>query len=54
MSKQEAIKVLDMFLHKQCDLSRTEFAYTQSEIWKAVYIAKEELEHSIVAEDDCK
>lgn len=43
-SKQYALKVLEMFLHKQCDLKRTEFAYTQEEVWKAVKMATEALE----------
>jgi len=30
MTIEEAIKVLDMFLHKQCDLERTASAYDQT------------------------
>ena len=43
MTNEEAIAILEMFLHKQCSLSRTEFAYTQSEVWGAVDMATEAL-----------
>lgn len=45
--KQYALKVLEMFLHKQCDLKRTEASYSQSEVWNAVNMAKEALEKQI-------
>lgn len=41
---KETIEILEMFLHKQCDLARTEFAYSQSEVWEAVKISKNALE----------
>jgi hypothetical protein len=44
MTREEAIKVLEMFLHKQCDLKRTEFAYDQNTVWEAVNMASEALE----------
>ena len=47
MTRVEAIKILEMFLHKQCDLERTNFAYTQSEVWNAVKMASEALEKQI-------
>ena len=42
--KQYALEVLDMFLHKQCDLERTKFAYSQNEVFEAVKMSKEALE----------
>ena len=45
--KQYALKVLEMFLHKQCDLERTKFAYTQEEVWGSVKMATEALEKQI-------
>ena len=47
MTPQEASKILEMFLHKQCDLKRTEFAYNQLEVWNAVVMASEALEKQI-------
>ena len=44
MTLSEASEILEMFLHKQCDLKSTEFAYSQSEVWKAVEMATEALE----------
>ena len=44
MTREKAIKVLEMFLHKQCDLGRTEFAYDQLTIWDAVKMASDALE----------
>lgn len=44
ITREEAIKILEMFLHKQCDLERTKFAYSQEEIWHAVKMATESLE----------
>lgn len=41
--KQYALEVLDMFLHKQCDLERTKFAYSQNEVFEAVKMSKEGL-----------
>lgn len=43
MTREEAIKVLEMFLHKQCDLERTKFAYDQLTVWDAVNMASEAL-----------
>lgn len=47
MTPQKALEILEMFLHKQCDLQRTEFAYSQNEVWKAVKMASEALEKPI-------
>ena len=47
MTKEEAIKVLEMFLHKQCDLKRTEFAYDANTIWKAVNMATKALNQEL-------
>ncbi len=47
MTPKEADKILEMFLHKQCDLKRTEFAYDQSEVWLAVKTANDALEKQI-------
>lgn len=47
MTPQVASKVLDMFLDKQCDLKRTEFAYSNNEVWAAVNMASEALEKQI-------
>lgn len=47
MTPKEANKILEMFLHKQCDLKRTEFAYDQSEVWLAVKTVKDALEKQI-------
>lgn len=44
MTREEAIEVLAMFLHKQCDLERTEFAYDANTVWHAVYMASNALE----------
>lgn len=54
MDNQQATKILDMFLHKQCDLERTRFAYSQDEIWEAVSLAAKHLNDSnIVRCKDC-
>lgn len=54
MDNQQATKILDMFLHKQCDLERTRFAYSQNEIWEAVSLAAQHLNDSnIVRCKDC-
>ena len=47
MTREEAIKVLEMFLHKQCDLDRTKFAYDSYAVWEAVHMAFEALEHGV-------
>ena len=39
----KAVQILDMFLHKQCDLERTKFAYDANEVWEAVRIARDAL-----------
>ena len=44
MTREEALKVLEMFLHKQCDLKRTEFAYDANTVWDAVNMANIALE----------
>ncbi len=44
MTRGEAIRVLEMFLHKQCDLERTKFAYDTNTVWEAVYTASKALE----------
>lgn len=46
MTREEAIKVLEMFLYKQCDLERTKFAYDQLTVWDAVNMASEALKQS--------
>ena len=43
IGKEDALKVLDMFLCKQCDLERTSFAYDQSTVWGAVKMATDAL-----------
>ena len=43
----EAEKVLEMFLHKQCNLQRTQFAYSQNEVFEAVTMASKALEKQI-------
>lgn len=47
MTPNEANEILEMFLHKQCDLKRTEFAYNQNEVWQAVSMASDALEKQI-------
>lgn len=47
MTAQKALEILEMFLHKQCDLQRTEFAYSQNEVWEAVKIAEDVLEKQL-------
>ena len=47
MTPQKALEILEMFLHKQCDLQRTEFAYSQKEVYMAVSMAKYALEKPI-------
>lgn len=44
MTPQKALEILEMLLHKQCDLQRTEFAYSQNEVYMAVSMAKYALE----------
>lgn len=44
MTPQKALEILEMFLHKQCDLQRTDFAYCQNEVYMAVSMAKFALE----------
>lgn len=44
MTVQEAKKIMEMFLHKQCDIYRTLFAYTDIEIWEAVKMSADALE----------
>lgn len=39
MDTKEALNVLEMFLHKDCSLARTEFVYDQNAIWQAVKMA---------------
>lgn len=51
MTREEALKVLEMFLHKQCDLKRTEFAYDANTVWAAVNLASKVLEQE--SNDDC-
>lgn len=48
MTREEAIKVLEMFLHKQCDLGRTEFAYDADTVWEAVNMASKALKQETV------
>ena len=50
MIPSRAKEILEMFLHKQCDLKRTEFAYSQNEVWEAVNTALEVLERHIPKE----
>ena len=47
MDKDKAIKVLDMFLYKQCDLERTSSSYDSNTVWSAVYFARDQLEAQI-------
>ena len=54
MTNEEALDILAMFLHKQCDLERTKFAYDANTIWDAVKMAKEALEEEPVKCRDCK
>ena len=44
MTREYALKVLEMFLYKQCDLGRTKFAYDANTVWDAVNMAEEALE----------
>ena len=44
MNREEAIKVLDMFLFKQCDLGRTSRYYDENTVWEAVCLARDFLE----------
>ena len=44
MTCKKALKVLEMFLYKQCSLSRTAFAYDDNTVWGAVNMATEALE----------
>lgn len=43
MNREEAIKVLDMFLFKQCDLGRTSRYYDENTVWEAVCLARDYL-----------
>ena len=56
MTVEKAIKVLDMFLHKQCDLERTASAYDQNTVWSAVQMGRDALKerNHIVRCKDCK
>lgn len=54
MTRKEAIKVLEMFLHKQCDLKRTEFAYDANTVWGAVKMASEALEQEPIYYPPCQ
>jgi ADP-dependent phosphofructokinase/glucokinase len=53
MTREEAIKVLEMFLHKQCDLGRTEFAYDANTVWDAVHMASNALKQEPVYFPPC-
>lgn len=44
MTREKAIKVLDMFLHKQCDLERTKCSYDENTVWAAVRFARDAIE----------
>lgn len=44
MTDEKALEILEMFLHKDCSLARTEFAYDANTIWHAVKKAKNSLE----------
>lgn len=46
MTDEKALEILEMFLHKQCSLKRTEFAYDANTVWHAVNMAAEALEAS--------
>ena len=50
--EEKALKILEMFLHKQCDLEKTKFTYDANEIWEAVNIASKALEKQIPEEPD--
>lgn len=43
MDRTKAIKVLDMFLHKQCNLERTSCSYDYNTVWEAVRFAREDM-----------
>ena len=45
MTVSKALKILEMFLDKQCDLSRTERFYDEGMIWDAVKMARDALEN---------
>ena len=47
MTREEALNVLELFLYKQCDLGRTEFAYDANTVWEAVKMAIEALEQEL-------
>ena len=47
MTPQKALEILELFLDKQCNLQRTELAYSQNEVWKAVKIANDALEKQL-------
>ena len=47
MNKDKAIKVLDMFLYKQCDLERTSSSYDSNTVWSAICFARDQLEAQI-------
>ena len=46
MTDEKALEILEMFLHKQCSLARTEFAHDAETVWHAVKKANEALENS--------
>ena len=46
MTDEKALEILEMFLHKECSLARTEFAYDANTVWHAVRKAKNALEAS--------
>lgn len=43
MTREKVIEVLDLFLHKQCDLARVIPSYDYNTIWHAVDFARESL-----------
>ena len=45
MTTTKALKILDMFLDKQCNLSRTERFYDEGMVWDAVLMARDALEN---------
>lgn len=55
MTIEEAIEVLDMFLHKDCSLERTKFAYDENTVWHAVHMGRDALKerNQIVRCKDC-
>ena len=47
MTPQKAFEILEVFLHKQCNLQRVESGYSENEVWKAVKMASDALENSL-------